>query len=376
MSFLIIDRERYALQLGETTLGGDADELLAQSSLSPIAPFAVLSSGRDGEATIRGLPGGASALLGGRPLTTAPHAIRHGDRLEVAGRTILYGDLSSAGRTAAVTGITDEEARLLGELARAEATAPTGGLLIALADGTRYGIPTDGLVIGRDPDCGVIIKSTAVSRRHASIAPGLLGYMITDESTNGVLVNGTRLQGSALLHQGDRIRIGDAELRFEADQAVFEPPPSMRPAEPSPAGTRLRSNTAPPEPPMLLATLEVLTRGIQEGKRFRIERPIAQIGRGTHNEVHITDESVSGSHATMMRRGADWHLLDLGSRNGTYVDGVRVTERPLPNGCEVRVGNVKLLFRMIAAAPNDDQSTRGIVGLTEEQLRNAGRKSQ
>jgi pSer/pThr/pTyr-binding forkhead associated (FHA) protein len=376
MSFLIIDRERYALQLGETTLGGDADELLAQSSLSAIAPFAVLSSGRDGEATIRGLSGSAPALLGGRPLTPAPHAIRHGDRLEVAGRTILYGDLSAAGRTAAVTGITDEEALLLGNLAPAEATAPTGGRLVALSDGVRYDVPSGGLSIGRDPDCGVIIKATAVSRRHASIAPGLLGYTITDESTNGVLVNGTRLHGSALLRQGDRIRIGKAELRFEADQAVFEPPPSMRPAESSPAGERVRSNAAPPEPPMLLATLEVLTRGIQEGKRFRIERPIAQIGRGTHNEVHIADESVSGSHATMVRRGAGWHLLDLGSRNGTYVDGARVTEQPLPNGCEVRVGNVKLLFRMIAAAPNDDESTRGIIALTEEQLRNAGRKRQ
>jgi pSer/pThr/pTyr-binding forkhead associated (FHA) protein len=120
---------------------------------------------------------------------------------------------------------------------------------------------------------------------------------------------------------------------------------------------------------MLLATLEVLTRGLQEGKRFRIERPIAQIGRGTHNDVHLADDSVSGSHATIVRRGAAWQLLDLGSRNGSYVDGVRVTEQALANGCEVRIGNVKLLFRMIAAAPARDQSTRGIVGLTAEQLR-------
>jgi pSer/pThr/pTyr-binding forkhead associated (FHA) protein len=373
MSFLIIDRERYALQLGETTLGGASDELLAQSFLSTLAPFAVLSAGRDGEATIRALPGGAPTLLGGRPLTDAPHAIRHGDRLEIEGRTILYGDLSAAGRTSAFVGISADEAKLLAGLAlpAAEPTATTGGRLIALSDGARHDIPPTGVVIGRDPECGIIIKSSAVSRRHASIAPGLLGYMITDESTNGVFVNGARIQGATLLRQGDRVRMGKTELRFEADEASFEPAPSIRPAEATRA-VSARPPVAPVERPALLATLEVLTRGLQEGKRFRIERPIVQIGRGTHNDVHLADDSVSGSHATLMRRGADWHLLDLGSRNGSYVDGARVTEQQLASGCELRLGNVKLLFRAIAAAPADDGSTRGIVGLTEEQLRAAG----
>jgi pSer/pThr/pTyr-binding forkhead associated (FHA) protein len=373
MSFLIIDRERYALQLGETTLGGPTDELLVQSPLSTLAPFAVLTAGRDGEATIRALPGGAPTLLGGRPLTEKPHAIRHGDRLEVDGRTILYGDLSAAGRTSAFTSMSVEDAKLLAGLAlpAAEATATTGGHLVALGDGTRHDIPSTGVVIGRDPECSIIIKSTAVSRRHASIAPGLLGYMITDESTNGVFVNGARIEGATLLRQGDRVRLGDAEFRFEADAAVFEPAAAIRPAEPTPVAP-VRPPAAPPPRPPLLATLEVLTRGIQEGRRFRIERNIVQVGRGTHNDVHLAEDSVSGSHATLMRRGAAWYLVDLGSRNGSYVDGVRVTEQQLTSGCELRLGNVKLLFRTIASAPADDGSTRGIVGLTDEQLRAAG----
>jgi pSer/pThr/pTyr-binding forkhead associated (FHA) protein len=373
MSFLIIDRERYALQLGETTLGGLTDELLAQSPLSALAPFAVLNAGPDGEATIRALPGGAPTLLGGRPLTEQPHAIRHGDRVEVDGRTILYGDLSAAGRTSAFVGISVDDAKLLAGMAlpAAEATATTGGQLIELSDDARHDIPATGVVIGRDPECGIIIKSSAVSRRHASIAPGLLGYMITDESTNGVFVNGARIEGATLLRQGDRIRIGKTELRFEADQAVYEPAPAMRPVEPTPVAP-VRPSAAPIEKPPLLATLEVLTRGLQEGKRFRIERSIAQIGRGVHNDVHLADDSVSGSHATLMQRGSAWYLVDLGSRNGSYVDGTRVTEQQLTSGCELRLGNLKLLFRAIASAPADDGSTRGIVGLTEDQLRAAG----
>jgi pSer/pThr/pTyr-binding forkhead associated (FHA) protein len=367
MSFLIIDRERYALQLGETTLGGDADELLAQSSLAQLPPFAVISSGSDDEVMIRALPGAIPAKLGGRLLTTTPRPIRHGDRLEVSGKVLLYGDLSAAGRTDAVPGVTDDEAMLLGDLAPADATAPTGGRLIALASGERHDVPDSGLVIGRDPECGVVIRSSSVSRRHASIAPGLLGYTITDESTNGVLVNGTRIVASALLRQGDRVRIGDAEFRFEADQAVYEPPPSLGAGESSLA-TPPRSEPVMRPAATLLATLEVLTRGLQEGKRFRLEKPVAQLGRGTHNDVHLADDSVSGSHATLVRRGATWHLLDLGSRNGTYVDGVRVTDQALTNVCELRIGNVKLLFRAINPAAADEQSTRGIVGLTDEQL--------
>jgi hypothetical protein len=51
------------------------------------------------------------------------------------------------------------------------------------------------------------------------------------------------------------------------------------------------------------------------------------------------------------------------------VDGTRVTDEALTNGCEVRIGNVKLVFRMIAATAETDKSTRGIVGLTDDQLR-------
>jgi len=79
------------------------------------------------------------------------------------------------------------------------------------------------VVIGRDPECGVIIKSSAVSQASRVIAPGLLGYMITDESTNGVFVNGARIEGAHAAASGRRVRIGKTGFRFEADEAVFEP---------------------------------------------------------------------------------------------------------------------------------------------------------
>ena len=64
-----------------------------------------------------------------------------------------------------------------------------------LTDGREYAITGSGLVFGRDAACEVVIASTEVSRRHAEIRPGPKGYVITDSSANGTLVNGQRMPG-------------------------------------------------------------------------------------------------------------------------------------------------------------------------------------
>lgn len=216
MSFLIIEHERYALKVGDTILGGADDRLLGASPLGTLAPFAAITWGIDPVATIRAIPGGQRAHVGGKPLTRTPMRLTHGDRLTVGGLVILYGDVGALGQTLPLKGISAEETDLLAQWSRMEATAPTGGRLVG-KDGVQWAIPETGLLIGRDPECGLVITSNAVSRRHATITPGVWGYTVLDESTNGVLVNGTRIQRTALLRQGDVVRIGDVEYRFEAD---------------------------------------------------------------------------------------------------------------------------------------------------------------
>ena len=61
-----------------------------------------------------------------------------------------------------------------------------------------------------------------------------------------------------------------------------------------------------------------------------IKVPVANIGRGDYNDVVIADPSVSTMHAKLQRRDAVWILTDLGSTNGTFVEGERLTgEAPL-----------------------------------------------
>src|SRR5205814_8827758 len=69
--------------------------------------------------------------------------------------------------------------------------------------------------LGRGKSCEIVIASTEVSRRHARIACEAAACTISDlGSRNGTFVNGERLATSHALADGDRIHLGDIELRF------------------------------------------------------------------------------------------------------------------------------------------------------------------
>lgn len=362
MSFVVIAGERYALPIGETLLGGSADDTLPAPELAAIEPSAVVTLLPDGTATLRATYGG-QVSIDGSPVR-GEIALRHGLRVEAGGVAMVFGDIAASGTTSHVASVADDALAALAGVTQGEPTSDTGGRL-TLADGTVVDIPSSGLTIGRDPSCGLPLADNEVSRRHATITPSLYGYTLTDHSANGVAVNGVRVDGSIVLGMRDVIRVGGFELRFAADRAELEPQ--------SPASERVPSDPRLAVPPdvarqrgKLLATLEVLNVGPLRGTRYRIERPTVHVGRGMHNEIRLTDDSVSSSHATISRRGSRWVVLDLGSTNGSYVDGERITERTLQGPVELRFGNVKLSFRPIAAGGDDDTSTRAIIAVPDE----------
>lgn len=71
------------------------------------------------------------------------------------------------------------------------------------------------------------------------------------------------------------------------------------------------------------------------------------IGKGTENAITLTDDpTVSRLHAVIERFDTGWCVRDLGSSNGTFVNGERIwTTHQLRNGDEVRVGRTRLLYR-------------------------------
>lgn len=343
MSFLVIARERYPLRIGENMLGGRGAGAVGAPPLVGLPVFAVITVIPGTPASIRATGSTIAVRVEGYVLGTEPRQLRHGARIEVRDCRMRYGELSLVDSTSSVVGIGVEE-----EQAAAASIPPVlperddGSEFVAriidLNRGSVYGVPASGLHIGRDPVCQVVLPSTAVSRQHALIAPSTHGYVLTDRSTNGVFANGAKIHGSRQLAQGDIIRIGEYEFRFE----VAAPADDAKPRDPS--------KRSP------IATLEVLSDGPLKGVQLPVERPVVHIGRSAENDLRIADDSVSGAHATLLRRGALWHLIDLASTNGTFVDGKRIENEAVMQGpAELRFGGVKLFFRPSAKAIETDR---------------------
>jgi pSer/pThr/pTyr-binding forkhead associated (FHA) protein len=70
----------------------------------------------------------------------------------------------------------------------------------------------------------------------------------------------------------------------------------------------------------------------------------SKVGRDPHAEVAVLHASVSSEHAALKLASGKWRVLDNTSRNGTEVDGTRVSDGELANGATIRLGDVKFYF--------------------------------
>jgi len=112
------------------------------------------------------------------------------------------------------------------------------------------------------------------------------------------------------------------------------------------------SSPASPGAPGVLAAL-ALTSGPRSGEALSLARPVVTVGRGGGCDLVIDDDSVSVQHARLEWTEGAWRVTDLGSVNGTAVDGVRVdpgAPAPLPFGSTLRLGGVRLQFQEVQGA--------------------------
>ncbi len=91
--------------------------------------------------------------------------------------------------------------------------------------------------------------------------------------------------------------------------------------------------------------LLLVKRGPNAGSTFLLEGGSTAVGRGTDSAVFLDDITVSRVHAVLERRDdGSWFVRDVGSLNGTYVNGEQVDETKLASGDEVQIGKFKLTF--------------------------------
>ena len=80
------------------------------------------------------------------------------------------------------------------------------------------------------------------------------------------------------------------------------------------------------------------------GKRHVLSDEPLSVGRGSENSIVLENDSVSRRHARIEKRGRQWHVVDLDSTNGTFVNDEPITDYRLQRGDQVKVGDTILKF--------------------------------
>jgi FHA domain len=100
----------------------------------------------------------------------------------------------------------------------------------------------------------------------------------------------------------------------------------------------------PPRSPAHLVLEDAPEAGLPPGSAF-VLRPGAVVGRHPGSDVHLNDSFMSAEHARLTVQEGRWWVADLGSTNGTFVNGARIDRpTPLSDGDEVRFGRIRARF--------------------------------
>ncbi len=235
---------------------------------------------------------------------------------------------------------------------------------LKIVAGSRQGLNvslngTDPLVIGRKRG-DLLIDDPLISSTHAQIMVRNDGYVIQDlGSTNGTLVDG-RLVREAPLRPGSEVAIGNTRLvlfvglddeqsveglvqdqtRSSATEIAWMLDEELVELQGSSDRTTHGNDVIDQDlrlPPGLRAAVECVA-GADAGKVFRFTRGNVTVGR-KHGEIPLSDLEISRRHAVIEVFGREMIFLrDLGSTNGTYHNGQRVTVSRLRNGDTIGVG--------------------------------------
>jgi pSer/pThr/pTyr-binding forkhead associated (FHA) protein len=187
------------------------------------------------------------------------------------------------------------------------------------------------LTIGRDKTNNLVINDEGISVFHAELQQEEGKLFLRDTgSVNGTFLNGEPVTKRTEVKVGDTIRLHLVELQ------VIDP--TKAPPEPvAPPVKREMPKAAP------LWQVKAMT-GVISGRMFPIDGTNV-IGRDPHCDIVVGGAHVSRRHAEfLIRNGALW-VKDLGSSNGSFVNGKRYEEVALQNGDEVKFD--AMIFKVV-----------------------------
>lgn len=88
---------------------------------------------------------------------------------------------------------------------------------------------------------------------------------------------------------------------------------------------------------------------------YVLRHEVVTIGRGGENDIQLHDTTISQHHAQFIVSPDTLIIEDMGSTNGTYVNGRRVKKQQLKNGDQVMIGQHKLSFDNLGLPDDDDE---------------------
>jgi pSer/pThr/pTyr-binding forkhead associated (FHA) protein len=187
-------------------------------------------------------------------------------------------------------------------------------------------------VVGRLDECDIVLPSSSVSRKHARIFIENDRCFIEDlGSANGVVVDGQRVIQRRDLGTASQIRVGDFYLYLEFKGTGQH-------ARQSVLNTLFISNTS--DHHKLVRVNDSFA-----GEEFSLSEIENTIGRTDENFILLSDQSISRQHAKVLRDGDEYTMVDLGSSNGSRLNGRPVNgSEPLSPGDLVEFGDVEFVF--------------------------------
>ncbi len=310
-------------------LFGDAARVIGWAVVGTIAGAVLGLADRSQAKAMRGAIGGTiGGVIGGIVFSGLSGALTNGF-LELLGRLLGFAVLGFA------VGL------MLQLVQQALKTAWLTGITTGPYEGKQYILGKPLITVGRSDgnDIGLYRE------KNLAIKSGTLRFSASQWQYQGepVLVNGVSLE-QAVLNTGDTIKFGGTEFLFETKDGtnvapVVEVANTNPPPVPEPRVEPVTPPTAVTQPPLSAPATPQYWR-LRGTETLELPFGTLSVGRNEDNQIVIADPSVSGHHAKLEVSHQQLQITDLGSTNGTFINGTKLEENQPTN---LEIGAILLL---------------------------------
>lgn len=200
--------------------------------------------------------------------------------------------------------------------------------------------------VGSAPDANIVLDRPGVQPRHCQLHVTPNGVMLDVPADAAVTVNGAPVRGLIALRDGDRVTFD----RFEARLTGMENLALGRSARAISAASNDDMFATAVRP----ALPKFMLRGVSGhlfGRSFALTS-VTTVGRAPESTLRLDENGISRAHARLIATDTGVQIEDLGSTNGSFLNGKRVLRGEAVAGDEI--GFDTLRFRVLSTGPSDE----------------------